>query len=193
MGLAPVQAGQRITAAVANSLPVTLSPLTLGSVSSSAAETIIGSFTIPANNAVAGNGYAFHILGNANDTGTPTLTFNLRINSVSGSIIGLTMGPWTCRTSQGDMIWALDGSLYVIAGGAACHLQGHTIWDETVQGAPPGGGLPGTPTLHGNPTYDNQPATFDSTQPWSIVITAKWSISNAFNLCQTLAGSLFPI
>jgi len=189
MGLAPIQAGQRITAAVANSLPVTLSPLTLGSVSSSAAETVIGSFTIPASNAVAGNGYAFHILGNANDTGTPALTFNLRINSVAGSVIGLTMGPWTCRPSQGDMIWALDGSMYVTAGGSACQLQGHTIWDETIQTINGNG----TPTLHGNPTYGNHPAPFDSTQPWSIVITATWDTANAANLCQTLAGSLYPI
>ena len=185
MGLAPIQAGQRITAAVANALPVTLSQLTIGSVASSTTETIIGTFTIPANAAVTGSGYNFHIIGRADSTGTPTLTLHLRINGVAGTQVGTQQGPWTTRSSGINMIWAIDGTVYALPGGVATNLVGHTVWDEAVANV--------TPTMHGNPTWTGNPATFDSTVPWTLSVTALWSVANSANIAQTLAGTLYPI
>src|ERR1035437_9722097 len=97
MGAVQVTAGQRITAAVLNNLPVTVSPLATGSVASSAAETVVGSFTIPAGDPVATFGYRLGCMGTAGDTGTPTLTIRARRTGAGGTLLA-GYGALPCRS-----------------------------------------------------------------------------------------------
>jgi hypothetical protein len=145
-------------------------PLVTGSVASSNAETVIGTFTVPANDsaAVAGSGYQF------------------RINGLGGTQIGNQPGALTCRTTATGMQYAIDGWLYFITAGASAQLSGHSVLDESVSSA--------TPVVHGNGTFGaSNPGTFDSTAAWTLVLTATWGTSSASNIARTLTGGLYRI
>ncbi len=180
MGVTAVAAGQKITAALLNSLPVSI-PLVTGSVASSAAETVIGTFTIPANDpaAVAGSGFRFAVYGTADDTATPTLTLRLRFNTTGGTQIFSSIAALTCRATVTNMPWFYDGWIDFSSGGAgaSCATQGQL--NETLVST--------TPANHANA---HGPDTVDVTVQWSLVVTAQWSASSASNICRTLSGSL---
>src|SRR5215472_12490456 len=84
-----ILAGQDITAALLNSLPQPLDTLTTGSVTNSAAETVIGTFAagIPANDEVTNNGYNIVVTGTDDATSTPTIRIRIRLNSAGGNRI----------------------------------------------------------------------------------------------------------
>lgn len=99
MGIAQFAAGQKLTASQLNSLPVVVSYLSTGSVSNSAAETVIGTFTIPAGDATFPGGYQFFVHGTGSITGTPTLTVRMRLNGIAGTLLVTGTGTATIPTN----------------------------------------------------------------------------------------------
>jgi len=180
MGLTPVAAGQRVTAALLNGLPVTLSQLATGSVASSVAETVIGTVTIPANDPTVGQGYMLRVFGSADDVLTPTLHLRLRLTSAAGTLIS-DFGTQTCRTAT-NMQFIVDCPLYFTAAGAAGAFYNFgEMREEFVTAAA---------VEHDSGSIG---VAADTTAPVVIVITAVWGTSSASNICRTLAGALTRI
>lgn len=180
MGITAVSAGQRITASLLNGLPVSI-PLATGSVASSAAETVIGTFPIPASDpaAAAGSGFRFAVSGSADDTATPTLTLRMRFNSVAGTQIFSSIAALTCRATVANMMWFFDGWIIFSTGGAAASTATQGELTENIVST--------VPASHANA---HGPDTVDTTVAWSLVVTAAWSAASASNICRTLAGGL---
>ncbi len=183
MGAAAVLAGQRITASLLNSLPVSV-PMATGSIASSVAEAVIGTFTFPANDpaAAAGSGYRFHVFGTADDTGTPTLTLRVRAGGLAGTIITAGLGPTACQATVTNMKWAMDIWGYYSAAGAGGTLDFNGNVNEQVFQA--------TWTAH--PVLGLNIA-MDTTATVTFVVTAQWGTSSASNICRTLTGAAYRI
>jgi hypothetical protein len=192
MGAVPVTAGQRITAALLNALPVTLAPLVTGSVSNSAAETVIGTFTIPANTITAtGQGLQWRICGSAdsNGTGPPTIGFQIRLGTAGTTADGLMLGSATYINeragSSTGLGWDLDGWLYFTGTGAAApYVARMTSIDQITSGAA---------AQHQFIVSTAGAKTADITSVLKLTVTATWSAASTANVARTLAGSLYPI
>lgn len=183
MGVSPVSAGQRITAAMINGLPVTWSQLTTGSGgTSSTGEVVIGTFqsAMPANDPAVGFGYMWRVVGTTNETGTPNITLRTRIDTAGGTAI---VSHTAMTANQGNSrLFSLEGWMFFTAIGAG----GAATADERVHEII---------TTTGNGTFASTFGTpsIDTTSAHSIVITAQFSASNAGNLASTLAGTLYKI
>jgi len=180
MGESPILAGQRITAGVLNGLPVTLSTLVTGSVDNSATETIIGTWTIPANDAVAGSGYQFRVIGTADITSvTNTVRLRLRLGSVAGALLmqgsALTVpaGAFTNRW------WNMHGYIYTPAAGSSGSLDGSSWWAEALQSSTPDEAISGCTAQ-----------SVDTTAAILLCVTADWGNAVSGDIVRTLDGGL---
>jgi len=135
MGESPVLAGQAVTDKVLNGLPVTLSTLVTGS-SSASAETIIGTWTIPANDAVAGSGYQFRVIGTADIPSAATLRLHLRLASATGALL-MQGAALTSGVTGSNHWWNMRGYLYANAAGSSGSLDGSSWWAEAIQSSTP--------------------------------------------------------
>jgi hypothetical protein len=179
MGISPVLAGQAITAGMLNGLPVTLSTLVNGSIANSAVETTIGTFTVPANDAVAGSGYEFRVLGSADVKAatTPTMRFRLRLTNASGTL--LMQGAALTATAGNGRAWGMRGYIYANAAGSSGLMDGWTWWAEALQSATPSEGASSV----------TQQAV-DWTSPVVLCVTAAWGTADVANIARTLDGGL---
>jgi hypothetical protein len=143
-----------------------------------AAERVIGTYTIPAGDAINGSGYTFWGVGIAGDTGTPTLQVRVRIGGLAGAQIGNTT-VITCRTAAG-MAFSWSGRLaFTTAGAAAVADADCKITEHFASGAG---------AIHGNAAQGV--AAGDSTAPITVVVTAQWSAAAVANTIQTSSGSM---
>lgn len=158
--------------------PAALSPLTTGAIANSVAETVIGTFTIPANDPIAGSGYRFRVYGGASDVLTPTLTFRFRLTNATGTVFmtGLAL---TCITSA-SMRYSVDGWLYFNAVGAAGKLRASGILSESIAAT--------APALHS--LLGGDTTGVDTTSPVVLCVTAQWSAASPSNNCVTFNGSM---
>lgn len=154
-----------------------VSSLVTGSVTNSVSETVIGTFTLPANDMVANAGYRFEVAGTADTTGTPTINIRARFTSASGTLLWAT-GSLTARTATG-MYWTLAGWMYCLATGAS----GSVFFDATCHQAIVAAGI--AENLNGVTG-----GTVDTTSTVLVVVTAQWGTASTSNTCRTLAGSI---
>ncbi len=158
--------------------PDTMSSLVTGNQQNFAAERVIGTYTIPAGDAIAGSGYTFWGAGVAGDTGTPTLTVRVRVGGLTGPILGTTTGI-VCRTAAA-MAFSWSGRIAFTTAGAAAIADGDCNVTEHFAS--------GTGAIHGNAAQGV--AAGDSTAALTVVVTAQWSVANAANTILTSSGSM---
>lgn len=180
MGESPVLAGQSVTDQMLNGLPVTLSTLTTGSINNSGTETTIGTFTIPASDAVAGSGYEFRVLGTADCTAVSnSIRFRMRLASAGGTLLmqgaALTIpaGAFTNRP------WGVRGYIYANVAGSSGLMDGWSWWAETLQSA--------TPSEQASAVTQQ---AVDWTSPVVLCFTADWTTGTTGDIARTLDGGL---
>jgi hypothetical protein len=176
MGLTSVLAGQDETAATANLLPPAASILATGTVSNSNAETIIGTFTIPAGDASsASGGYWFYVHGTSTEAANPNLTLRTRLNSTAGTILS-SLGPSALTATPGTfdiLLWLLFEGIGA-AGTFGCVSQTTMTNVAFITG--------GAEAVAINTTIAN-----------TLVITAQFSAAAAANTATTKAGVLYRL
>jgi hypothetical protein len=177
MGLTPVMAGQRLTAALVNNLPVSPATFVTGSSANTTAETVIGSVTVPADDAQYPFGYILRVMCTVDVTGTPTWAPKIHINGI-GSTLLASPGPYTCRTAT-NMQCYIDCPIWVTADGPSGTTSNMAVFTDNVASATVGFKASGASV-----------AALDTTSPWTLVVTGTFGTANAANICRTLAGSL---
>ncbi len=189
MGQTPVLAGQRTTASLLNSLPTAVAPLVTGSVSNSAAEAVIGTFTIPAGDiAAVGNGYSFRVVctADSNGTGPPTVIVKMRLGTAgtTADTILYTYATITERTGAStNLVCTLDGWFYFTAVGASGTAYGQGMQSQNITSgtdAPPNWAL-------------SVGITADTTSSLKLTTTAIWNTASTANIFRTLTGGLYRI
>lgn len=152
----------------------------LATVANSAAETVLASWSIPAGDAAEFASYRFTAQGIASTTGTPTLTFRVRLGGVSGPVIA-TFAAVTTSSAISNRGWRVDGSLLAVAPGSAT-----ATWSG---GASLVHHLAATTGQVQHEVSDGT-VTRDSTSSQALVVTAQWSAANAANSAQCQVGQL---
>ncbi|WP_338932892.1 hypothetical protein WEB32_31620 [Streptomyces netropsis] len=139
----------------------------------STSETVLASYTIPANDAVVGACYRIEMWGQAGCTGTPTLTFRGRISGVGGT--NLSPNTFTFASGVTSKQWRV--SLLV-----TCTLTGASgTWASSIvsQSSIPTSGSSSTDcTVIADGTAG---AVRDTTVSSDLVITGLWSAASASN------------
>jgi|SRR5215469_354020 len=181
MGITQFSAGQRLTAAALNSLPVVVSYLSTGSGgASSTSEVQVGSFTIPANDESFPGGYWWVIHSTVAAVSSPTCTVRLRLNTVGGTILAINDPSNTVSLSAGIVQhwgWIIDEAIGSSGSfGSLCNT-----W-AFLQAA--------TTTTHVNQTENS---SLNTTISNSILVTAQFGASNAGNLVTTKGGALYRL
>lgn len=158
--------------------PATMASLATQTQQNFTAERVIGTYTIPAGDAIAGSAYTFWGAGVAGDVLTPTLQIRVRVGGLTGAIIGDTTGI-TCRTAAG-MAFSWSGRLVFTTAGAASVLDADcNVTEHFASGAG---------AIHGHAAQGT--AGPDTTAAVTVVVTAAWSAASASNTIQTSSGSM---
>jgi len=181
VGITQLAAGQKLTAATINQLPVVVSYLSTGSGgTSSTSEVQIGSFTIPANDPTNPGGYWWKIHTTCTAASSPTLTVRLRLNTLAGTILAVGDASNTVSLSNG--IIQHDGWVGFEAIGSSGSFGSWCATYAFLQAA--------TTTTHVNQTDGT---AINTTISNSILVTAQYGASNAGNTATTRFGSLYRL
>lgn len=150
---------------------------TAGTVVNTAAETAIGTFNIPASDAVVGAIYRIHIAALASVSGTPTLTLRGRIGGVAGAAITATGIVITAASNGTNHHWFADLDYVIVSTGAGGTGRGFLKAAEAMSlgGASPFTGLV-TKCDGGLATVAH-----DTTASKDLVITVQWSAASVSN------------
>lgn len=134
----------------------------------STSETVLASYTFPANDAVVGACYRIEMWGQAGCTGTPTLTFRGRIGGVGGT----SLSPNTFTFASGVTSKRWRASLLV-----TCTLTGASgTWASSIVSQ--SGSSSTDCTVIADGTAD---AVRDTTVSSDLVVTGLWSATSASN------------
>lgn len=143
-------------------------------VASSTTETIIATYSIPANDMVAGAVYKITAWGTAGVTGTPTLTYRARMGGVAGTTLGTCAV--TAAGTVANKVWRME--IYVVClttGGSGTAFGNLSLFS----------GLNATTANPAtNPTHimdGGSAITVNTTTSQDLVITSQWSASSASN------------
>jgi hypothetical protein len=80
-------------------------------VANTTAESVLQLVNVPADDAVIGSTYRIRVFGTAAVTGTPTITFRLRLGGVTGTaVLPIALGV-TARSGMTDGYWEMDAIL----------------------------------------------------------------------------------
>jgi hypothetical protein len=149
-------------------------PSTSTTVANTTTETTLATFTIPANDAIAGAVYKITAWGTASTTGTPTMTFQARLGGVAGSAIAQS-GAVTTASAASAKPWRAEVFLSCLTTGVSATWFGNmTCQCGFTLGA--GVFLNPSTTIDGGAQF-----TLDSTVARDLVITGKWSAASASN------------
>lgn len=149
----------------------------VATVASTTAESVLATWTIPANDALAGTAYRFTAQGVASTTGTPTLTIRVRLGGTSGAVIAAFTAVTTGSAISGRG-WRVEGSLVSLTPGSS------GTW---VGGASLSHHLASTTGATQSELTDAA-VTRDSTADQPLVVTAQWSASSASNTASATAA-----
>ncbi|NUP47561.1 MAG: hypothetical protein HOW97_09660 [Catenulispora sp.] len=155
--------------------------LTTATVANTATETVIGTFTIPANDAQAGGVYRATMYGTASSTGTPTITFKVRLGGVSGQILA-SFPAVTTASGVASGGWLVETRLLCIVNGAAATWSASSALNQQIASL-----TAGTSSV----ALTNGTVTVDSTINEALVVTATWSAASASNTASSTAGLLY--
>lgn len=142
-------------------------------VANTTTETVVGTYTISANQPVAGSVYRMVAFGNISNTGTPTITWRARIGGVSGTLL-CGLGPTTPSTgSQSSKEVRLSLEVVCLTTGSSGTWFGlmteQRNWHDS--------GTVSTVQINSS----DGAVTRDTTASNSLVITAQWGTANASN------------
>ena len=145
-------------------------------VANTTTETVIATYTIPANDMVAGATYKITAWGTAGVTGTPTITYKARIGGVAGSALGTTA--FTASSGVTGKVWKSEIYLVCLTTGASGTVFAnlHSTTGITVAGGNPVA-TPGTAMDGGSAV------TVDTTASKDLVLTVTWGAASASNTC----------
>lgn len=146
-------------------------------VANTTTETVIGSMTIPANDAAVGAIYRIHIAALASVALTPTLTLRARIGGAAGALVTATGIAITAASNGTNHHWFADLDYTIVSTGAGGTARGFLKAQEAMSlgGASPFTGLV-TKCDGGLAT-----AAHDTTAAKDLVITVQWSAASASN------------
>lgn len=156
--------------------------LSTGSLASFTSEAVVGTFTIPANDPVAGGYYRFRVHGTAASTGTPTYTFRVRLGGISGTVIASFAGVVT-QSGVSNAGWEVDGALYFITVGASGTLSCNNTFRQQIASTTP-------PAVSVTNLSDGTFGSIDTTVSEALVVTVQCSASSASNVVATAFGQL---
>lgn len=146
-------------------------------VANTTTETVLGSFTIPANDAVAGAVYRAHMVADVSFLASASLTWRIRLGGVGGTLIA-TLGPTALSgTAQTNKEASVHATLVCITTGASGTWYGmaEEMRNTTQTGAVGEIQMSGTSIT----------TTRDTTIANDFVVTAQWGAASASN---TLTG-----
>lgn len=155
--------------------------ITAATVANTAAETVIGTFTIPANDAQTGGVYRAVMYGTASSTATPTITFRVRLGGLAGQLLG-TFAAVTTASGVANAGWSTETRLFCIANG------GSATWSATNTLAQQ---IANTTTGASQVALTNGTVTVSSTVTETLVVTAQWSAASPSNTASSTAGLLY--
>ncbi len=140
----------------------------------STTETVLSSFTIPANDAVVGACYRIEMWGQAGCTGTPTITFRARIGGVAGT--SLSPNVLTFASGVTSKRWRCSVLVTCTATGASGAWASSIVTQSSI---PTSGSSSSTDcTVIADGTAG---AVRDTTVSSDLVITGLWSAASASN------------
>lgn len=168
--------GHAVTADEYNNNGVLVSAPTNVTVSNKTTETIIATYTIPANSAEANDVFEFECSGTCDMTSTPTITFRLRIGGTSGTAVA-TISYTTAANTQRP--WWIRGYLQCVSTGSGGTWHGFM----THGGRIAGGASPGISAVWDDCTVN--PTAKDTTANQDMVVTVQWGTASASNTVHT--------
>jgi hypothetical protein len=137
--------------------------------------------TTIANTPSAGSTYRLVAWGTGGVTGTPNLTFNLRVGGVAGSLIGQVVV--TAASSVTGKSWRAEGDVMVTATGSS------GVWKGTLQVV-----TDLNTVLPSGASANSQANATPSTQSdKDIVLTATWSAASTSNTLTCNAAYAYPV
>jgi hypothetical protein len=145
---------------------------TTSSVSNTASELALMTYTIPGGTPQAGDVFPFEMNGHCDITGTPTINFRLRIGGVTGTQLALVTFAAAANTGRP---WSLWGRLRCVSTGGTGTWHGFLHHMSRIAG----GAAPGISAVWQDNTLTAQ--TKDTTVNQDLVITAQWSVASASN------------
>ena len=150
---------------------------TPATVANSTAETVVGTLTIPAADAVVGAIYRIHVSALASVSGTPTLTMRARIGGVAGNLLTATGIAVTAASNGTNHHWFADLDYVIATTGGAGTGRGFLRVKEAMS---LGGAAPFTALVD---KCDGGIATavHDTTAAKDLVITVQWSAASVSN------------
>ena len=153
-------------------------------VSNTTTETVLHAFTIAGSDASSGSVYAIKATGTMDwTTGSPTVTFRVRMGGVSGAVIASCVITCTSSASTAAPAWTVEGD-------AVCVTTGSSgTWRGTIKAlaAIISGGF----TAAANPATAGAPSaavTQSTTSTNDLVITAQWSAASGSNTVRCDTG-----
>lgn len=139
-------------------------------VANTAAEQVVATLTVPANDAVVGAIYKIVAWGPISVTGTPTITFRGRVGGVAGSTFGTITK--TASSGQTNKAWRCELHVVVLATGGSGSWFGNLYLAEAIT----------TTTVGANTSIDGSVAqTASTTSSQALVITAQWGTASSSN------------
>lgn len=154
-------------------------------VANTTTETIVfPNITVPANYNQDGRLLRLTAFGKLSTTGTPTITFAIRIDGVLGTLLATTEAI-TCASGAVNTAWCVDALIQVRTNGATGTLMvmGNVRVNLTASTSTVG--------VFGVSGFDAPaPVTFDLTADAALCLTADWSAQSASN---TLTGLIYAL
>lgn len=151
-------------------------------VSNSAAEAVICTVTIPANDVVIGSTYRIRVAGVAAVAAatTPTMTFRARLGGLAGTQVA-ALPAITARSGMSDGYWDVEIQLTCLSTGVS-----GTWWGVLKAGHNFITGV--TTYTQIGPTASGAAITRDTTASQDLVLTVQWSAANASNAIISRTG-----
>lgn len=152
--------------------------------SNSTTETVLHTFTIAGSDASVGSVYSIRATGTMDwTTGSPTVTFRVRLGGVSGATIASCTVACTSSASTSGPAWNVEGDIVCITTGSSGTWRGSI---KALAGIQSGGfGAAANPATAGAPS---SAVTQTTTSTNDLVITAQWSAASASNTIRCDTG-----
>lgn len=153
---------------------------------------IFPNVTLPANYLQDGRTLRLVLYGRHSTTGTPTLTFAVRLGGVSGTVI-CQSGAITCGSAVTNAMWRMEVTIQVRSNGASgtVFATGEVVLGEDAANTVGSATNASAVGLMGSAGVATPAAvTVDLSTDQALAVTADWSAASASN---TLTGHVYTI
>lgn len=177
----PAPSGHVVTAPEFSAVATTP---TNSTVSNTTTETVLLTYTIPAGSVTAPDMFVIYASGHADITGTPTITFRVRIGGVAGP--GLGTIAYTAAANTGRP-WQIQADVRCVSTGVSGTWHGYIFHSSRIAG----GASPGISAVFDDCTV--AAITRDTTVNQDLVLTAQWSVASASNTVSFHSGRISKV